>query len=134
MIVSTHRKPSRSTPEPLVAPIAKNECWTLNFVLCELFGGHPIRALVVVDEFTHECPVVGVNFQYPSWQVVKTLSTAVAVHGKPKRLRMSNERAFKAPDLDLWAFTEAIDLEFISSLHPRDGNVIQSLVETFRRG
>ena len=83
------KKSSRSAPEPLVAPIAKNECWTLNFVTCELFGGHAIRALLVVDQFTRECPVVGINFQYPSWQVVKTLSAAVAVHGKPRRLRLS---------------------------------------------
>jgi len=132
--MSTHRKSSRSAAQPLVAPIARNECWTLNFVLCELFGGHPIRVLTVVDEFTRECPVIGVNFQYPSWQVVKTLGAAVAIHGRPQRLRVANERAFKAPDLDLWAFTESIDLEFISTLHPQDSAVIQALNESFRKG
>jgi len=101
--------------------------------MCELFGGNPIRTLTVVDEFTRECPVIGINFQYPSWQVVKTLSAAVSIHGRPQRLRVANERAFKAPDLDLWAFTESIDLEFISTLHPQDSAVIQALNETFRK-
>lgn len=132
--MNSQRKSSRSAAQPLVAPIARTECWTLNFVMCELFGGHPLRALTVVDEFTHECPVIGVKFQYPSWQVVKTLSATVAQHGKPQRLRVANERAFKAPDLDLWAFTEGIELEFISLLHPQDSLVIQSLNEAFRKG
>lgn len=134
MIVNSQRKSSRSAPQPLVAPIARNECWTLSFVNCELFGGHPIRALTVVDQFTRECPVIGINFQYPSWQVVKTLSAAVKTHGRPQRLRVANERAFKAPDLDLWAFTESIGLEFISALHPHDAEVSQALNESFRKG
>ena len=72
------RRPSESRP---------NECWSMDFVSDQLFDGHQIRILTIVDNFTRVSPFIGVDFRYKGVDVVRSLEEAVRQYGMPKRIQ-----------------------------------------------
>lgn len=91
---------------------AKNDCWCMDFVADQLFTGERRRALTILDIFTRQSPQIGVGLCYKSIDVVKSLEKAIKVHVKPKAIRVDHGPEFIAKELDLWAYSHGVILDF----------------------
>jgi putative transposase len=111
----------------------KNECWSMDFVSDQLYSGHRIRFLTIVDNFTRESPGVGVGVSCKGTDVVRFLETAIQEHGQPEVIKVDNGPEFISKELDLWAYGRGIKLDFSRPGKPTDNAFIESFNSRFRQ-
>ena len=99
---------------------APNECWSMDFLSDQLFDGHKIRVLSIVDNFTRVSPALDVRTSYRGADVVETLDRIAATYGRPQRIRLDNGPEFISKDLDLWAYQHDVVLDFSRPGKPTD--------------
>ena len=108
---------------PATAP---HECWSMDFLSDQLFDGRKIRILSIVDNFTRLSPALDVRFSYRGSDVVETLERIAITHGRPKRIRVDQGPEFISKDLDLWAWTHGVVLDFSRPGKPTDNAFAES--------
>lgn len=101
-------------------PGQANETWAMDFVHDQLATGRKIRVLTVVDTFSRYAPVLDPRFSYRAEDVVATLEQACATLGYPKTMRVDQGSEFVSRDLDLWAYTKGVTLDFSRPGKPTD--------------
>ena len=111
---------------------AVNETWAMDFVHDQLVTGRKLRVLTVVDTFSRFSPVIDARFSYKGEDVVRTLEQACRVFGYPKSIRADNGPEFISRDLDLWAYTKNVTLDFSRPGKPTDNAFIESFNGKFR--
>jgi putative transposase len=112
--------------------IAKNECWSMDFMSDQLFDGHRIRLLTIVDNHTRESLAIHVSQRIRGYEVVQVLERVVARHGKPQTIRVDNGPEFISKDVDLWAYWNHVKLDFSRPGKPTDNAYIESFNARFR--
>lgn len=117
--------------KPVIA--AKNDCWSMDFVSDSLFSGKKIRVLTIVDNFTRESPAIELDHCLKGSDVVRTLEQAVKRHGKPKVIKVDNGPEFISKELDLWAYSNQVTLDFSRPGKPTDNAFIESFNSRFRQ-
>ena len=118
----------------LRTPITKtHEVWSMDFVADNLYNGQRLRILTIVDAFSKVSPAIGVGFQYKALDVVNTLDTAIKKHGCPKMIRVDNGPEFVSKELDLWAYSHGVTLDFSRPGKPTDNAFIESFNSRFRQ-
>lgn len=132
----------RKTPRRRIAAKLRNDrkpvqrthdTWAMDFMADNLYNGQRLRFLTVVDVFSKVCPAIGVGFQYPATDVVQTLDGAARTYGYPKNIRVDNGPEFISKELDLWAFTHGITLDFSRPGKPTDNAFIESFNSRVRQ-
>lgn len=103
------------------------------FMHDELFDGRRLRVLTIVDNFSRVSPGIGVKTRYQATDVVETLAVATAEHGMPKRIRVDNGPEFVSKELDLWAYTHGVTLDFSRPGKPTDNAFIESFNSRLRQ-
>lgn len=129
------RKKRRRAKVVRVAPapcVARNECWSIDFVSDSLGDGRRFRALTVIDNFTRVCPVIQVAGSMPSSSVVEALDQAIAAHGRPSIIRIDNGPEFTSRVFDSWAYARRIELDYITPGKPTENGFIESFNGKFR--
>ncbi len=124
--VSARRRSHR--PEVFSA----NDCWSMDFVHDNLFDGRRIRVLNIVDNYTKYSPAIGVKHSYRGTDVVETLDLAVERLGSPKRIQCDNGTEFVSKEVDLWAYSRGIELDFSRPGKPTDNAIVESFNGKFR--
>ena len=109
-----------------------NDVWAMDFVHDQLATGRKIRVLTVVDTFSRFSPVLDPRFSYRGEDVVQTLEMTCAVVGYPKTIRVDQGSEFISRDLDLWAYTNGVTLDFSRPGKPTDNAFIESFNGKFR--
>jgi putative transposase len=109
-----------------------NETWAMDFVHDQLATGNKIRVLTVVDIFSRYAPVLDPRFSYRAEDVVATLDRTCAVVGYPKTIRVDQGTEFVSRDLDLWAYTKGVTLDFSRPGKPTDNAFIEAFNGRFR--
>ena len=109
-----------------------NETWAMDFVHDQLATGRNIRVLAVVDTFSHYVPVLDPRFSYRGEDVVRTLESVCARTGYPKTIRVDLGSEFISRDLDLWAYTHGVTLDFSRPGEPTDNAFIEAFIGRFR--
>ena len=104
----------------------------MDFVHDQLATGRKIRVLTVVDTFSRFSPVLDPRFSYRGEDVVQTLEATCAVVGSPKTIRVDQGSEFISPDLDLWAYTRGVTLDFSRPGKPTDNAYIEAFNGRFR--
>jgi putative transposase len=112
---------------------ATNDCWAMDFMADQLFNGQRIRVLTIVDIFSKISPAIGVGFSYKGHDVVGTLEAAIKEYGCPRRIRVDNGPEFVSRDLDLWAYTNGVILDFSRPGKPTDNAYIEGFNSRFRQ-
>lgn len=107
-------------------PHHPNDVWAMDFMADNLFNGQRLRLLTIVDACSRICPFIGVNFHYKAVDVVEALDQATKRYGYPRTIRVDNGPEFVSKELDLWAYTHQVQLDFSRPGKPTDNAFIES--------
>lgn len=99
----------------------------------QLFNGHRIRALTIVDNWSRECMAIHVDRSIKGEQVVDTMNQIATQQGrKPQRIQVDNGSEFISKALDRWAYEQGVVLDFSRPGKPTDNPFIESFNGSFR--
>jgi putative transposase len=116
-----------------VVATARNDCWSMDFMADQLFTGTKIRLLTVVDNYTRLSPAIGIGYSYKACDVVFTLEEAVLNYGKPKVIKVDNGPEFISKELDMWAYSKGVRLDYSRPGKPTDNAFIESFNSSVRQ-
>jgi len=120
------RKVAAKLREDRKAPTAPNQVWAMDFLSDQLFDGSKIRILAIVDAFSRLSPAIDVRQRYRGSDVVDTLERVTAIYGAPKTIRVDNGPEFISRDMDLWAWSNGVTLDFSRPGKPTDNAYVES--------
>ena len=83
-----HRKRKRLARverQPVLAPQAPNQRWSMDFQHDLLATGQRFRTLNIVDDFSRECPAIEVDTSLPGVRVVRVLDRLAEIRGFRRR-------------------------------------------------
>jgi putative transposase len=120
----------RGNPAPVVSTM--NERWSLDFVHDTLASGRRIRALTIVDDFTHESPAIEVDTSLSGERVTRVLDEVGRVRGFPKIIVMDNGPELTSLAMLRWAADRGIQLHHIAPGKPTQNAFIESFNGKFR--
>ena len=125
------KKPRRrhvSGKNRIERPVAttRNETWSMDFMSDELFDGHRIRLLTIVDDFTRECLAIAVDQRLTGGRVAEVLDRICASRGRPQRIRVDNGAEFTSKRLDQWAYLNGVQLDCSRRGKPTDNGLIEA--------
>ena len=112
--------------------VRPNDVWAMDFVHDQLATGKKIRVLTVVDTFSRYVPVLDPRFSYRAEDVVRALEHVCPKIGYPKTIRVDQGSEFVSRDLDLWAYTRGVTLDFSRPGKPTDNAYIEAFNGRFR--
>lgn len=125
-VSAVHRQP----PKRLAR--RPNDAWSMDFVADQLVDRRRLRLLTVVDVCTRECLAIDVGRALRSEDVVRILAKLAAVRGTPRRIFCDNGSEFQSRLVDLWAYTQKVQLEFSRPGKPTDNAHIESFNGSLR--
>lgn len=126
-----HVSAVRREAKPTVKSV--NECWSMDFVHDQLYSGHKIRVLTIVDIFSRECLALHVGQHLTGSGVVEVLNRLIQQRGVPKSIRVDNGTEFTSKILDQWAYWNKVNLDFSRPAKPTDNAFIESFNGRFRQ-
>ncbi len=90
-----------------------------------------IRVLTVVHTFSRYSPSLDPRFSYRGEDVVQVLEKICAQVGYPTTIRVDQGTEFVSRDLDLWAYTRGVTLDFSRPGKPTDNAFIEAFKYLF---
>jgi putative transposase len=130
------RRPKKKLPArprvPLAPSTKPNKFWSMDFVSDALTTHQRFRCLNIVDDCTKECLAIHVARSIRSKNVVEVLEAIAKERGYPEAIRCDNGPELIALDLDIWAFTHNVKLQFIEPGKPTQNAYIESFNGKFR--
>lgn len=115
-----------------VQPCRPGDAWTMDFVADELSKGAKFRILTVVDVFTRQALAVEAGVRLKGEHVVEVLNCLVARHGAPKYVFVDNGSEFTGRIMDLWAYHNAVRLDFSRPGKPTDNRFVETFNGSLR--
>ena len=109
----------------LPAPERPNERWSMDFVTDNLVTGRRFRALVIVDDYSRECPVIEVDTSLGGARVVSVLERLAEIRGLSEVITIDNGPEFAGKVLGEWAYHRGVKLNFIRPGKPTDNGLIE---------
>ena len=133
----THRRRTKQRvptrpKQPLHAPAVLNRTWAIDFMHDRLYDGRPFRTFNVLDEGNREVLAIEVSTSLPSRRITDVLDQLVAVHGRPRALRLDNGPEFLAQPLADWCRAQQILLGHIQPGKPNQNAYIERFNRTYR--
>jgi putative transposase len=114
----------------------KNElyqCFSMDFVSDALFNGRKFRCLTIVDNYSRQCLAIRVGVSLKGIDVVNALEEIKNIQGIiPKRLQTDNGSEFKSLEMDLWAYSNKITMDFSRPGKPTGNPYVESFNGSFR--
>lgn len=109
-----------------------NERWSMDFATDSLVTGRHFRALVIVDDYSRECPVIEVDTSLGGHRVVAVLDRLAETRGLPQVITVDNGPEFAGKALDEWAYRKGVKLNFIHAGKPIENAYAESFIGRFR--
>jgi putative transposase len=104
----------------------------MDFVADQLSDGRKIRTLTIVDLFTRECLGIEVGFSLRAEHVVAAMNRLKYDRGLPERITTDNGSEFAGAQMDLWAYTNHVRMDFSRRGKPTDNAIVESFNGRFR--
>ncbi len=117
--------------EPLLQPLAANECWSIDFMSDSLMEGSKVRVPNVIDDYNRQYLGFDIGRSLPAPRVTRALDDFIDYHGKPKRIRIDNGPEYTSHHLQLWAQVKQIELQFIQPGKPTQNSYIERFNRTY---
>jgi putative transposase len=128
-----HRRVACMKREIKPAALARNECWSMDFVSDQLFDDRRLRVLVILENYTRECLALDANARIRGIDVVTALERITSLAGFPKRIKVDNGPEFISKDLDRWAYWNKVELDFSRPGRPSDNALVEAFNSRFRQ-
>jgi len=116
----------------LPAPARSNERWSMDFVTDSVVTGRRFRALVIVDDYSRECPAIEVDTSLGGRRVVQVLERLSETRGLPEVITIDNGPEFAGKVLDEWAYCRGVKLNFIRPGKPIENAYAESFIGRLR--
>ena len=116
----------------LTIPERPNERWSMDFVTDSIVTGRRFRALVIVDDYSRECPVIEVDTSLGGVRVVSVLERLAETRGLPEVITIDNGPEFAGKALDEWAYRRGVKLNFIRPGKPIENAYAESFIGRLR--
>jgi putative transposase len=116
----------------LPVPLKPNERWSMDFVTDSIVTGRRFRALVIVDDYSRECPSIEVDTSLGGRRVVAVLDRLGEMRGLPEVITIDNGPEFASKALDEWACRRGVRLNFIRPGKPIENAFAESFIGRFR--
>jgi len=128
LIVRTTQRKKRAQRQrvPQGSAVRRNQKWSMDFVAQRLADGRWMRVLTVVDQFTRECLALFADASLNGEKVADVLDRIVADRGAPQSITVDNGTEFASKAVDLWAYQNAVHLDFIRPGRPVENGYIES--------
>lgn len=137
MKLNIRRRAKKRLPErikqPLMAPTASNQVWSIDFMLDRLTDGRKFRLLNIIDDFNRESLAIEVDTSLPSLRVIRVLDRLVTQRGKPANIRCDNGPEFISHKLEQWCNSKKITIQFIQPGKPTQNAYIERKNGSLRR-
>jgi putative transposase len=116
----------------LPTPLRPNERWSMDFVTDNIVTGRRFRALVIVDDYSRECPIIEVDTSLGGRRVVGVLEKLADIRGLPEVITIDNGPEFAGRVLDEWAYRKGVKLNFIRPGKPIENAYAESFIGRLR--
>jgi len=128
LIVRTRQRKKRAQRQriPQGSAVRRNQKWSMDFVAQRLADGRWMRVLTIVDQFTRECLALFADASLSGEKVAIVLEKIVADRGAPQSITVDNGTEFASKAVDLWAYQNAVYLDFIRPGRPVENGYIES--------
>jgi len=128
LIVRTKRRKERAQRQRVASgpAVRPDQRWSMDFVAQRLADGRWIRVLTVVDQFTRECLSLCADASLNGEKVAEELDKIVERRGAPQSITVDNGTEFASKAMELWAYTNAVHLDFIRPGKPVENGYIES--------
>jgi putative transposase len=128
LLVGQRSPPKRAAVArvPAPTPTRPDERWSIDFVRNTTAEGRPFRVWTLVDDYTHESPLLVVDRSLPARRVVEALDALLLVRGASTTIVCDNGPEFVSLALDQWASGRGIRLAFIRPGRPVENCFIES--------
>jgi putative transposase len=120
------RKRAIGTRAPMVAPLAPNERWSLDFVSDQFADGRRLRILAVVDDCTRECLALVADTSLSGRRVARELDALAARRGRPGTIVSDNGTEFTSNAILRWADEMPVNWHYIAPGKPIQNAFIES--------
>jgi putative transposase len=90
------------------------------------------RALVIVDDYSRECPVIEVDTSLGGHRVVGVLEKLADLRGLSEVITIDNGPEFAGKVLDEWASRRGVKLNFIRPGKPIENAFVESFIGRLR--
>lgn len=104
----------------------------MDFVTDSIVTGRRFRALVIVDDYSRECPAIEVDTSLGGYRVVQVLERLTEIRGLPEVITMDNGPEFAGRTLDEWAYRMGVKLNFIRPGKPIENAYAESFISRLR--
>jgi len=111
---------------PLENANAVNQRWSMDFVYDQLAGGKRYRVLTLIDLYNRECLALHAGFSLKGTDVVEVLSSLKVASRKPQVITVDNGSEFISKELEIWAYSNNVLLDFIRPGKPTENGYIES--------
>jgi putative transposase len=118
--------------DPLLQPLAANECWSMDFMSDSLMDGSKVRVLNVIDDYNRQYLGFDIGRSLPAPRVTRALDEIIDFHGKPNRIRVDNGSEYTSHHMPLWTKERGIELQFIQPGKPTQNSYIERFNRTYR--
>jgi len=110
----------------LPPPTRPGQRWSMDYMGDSLANGRTFRTFNVVDDFSRECLAIEVDFSLPAKRIIRVLERLLELHGAPEVIVLDNGPEFSGRELDSWAYSQGIRLNFIRPGKPVENAYIES--------
>jgi putative transposase len=118
--------------QPLPAPVAANQVWSVDFMTDALSCGRRFRTLNIVDDYTRECLAIAVDTSLGGGRVVRVLDELRQRRGLPRQIRSDNGPEFVSRAVDQWAYAQGLRWHTIQPGRPMENGYVESFNGRFR--
>ncbi len=115
-----------------VAASSMNERWSLDFVHDTLSSKRRVRALTIVDDFTHESLAIEVDTALSGERVSRVLDAIAAARGYPATIVLDNGPELTSLTMLRWPSERRVRLHHIAPGKPTQNAFIESFNGKFR--
>jgi putative transposase len=122
----------REKPEPLSVPTEINQVWSMDFMHDQLQDGKSFRLFNLIDDFNREALAIEIDLSLPSARVIIALKQVITWRGKPAVIRCDNEPEYVSVQIQDWAKTRGIRLEYIQPGQPQQNAYVERVNQTVR--
>jgi len=107
-------------------PTHRNHVWSYDFMADRAHDGRPIKILMILDEYTRQCPAIVVERQLNSDDVLHCLTDLFITYGPPEHIRSDNGPEFTAKAVRAWMGHIGVKTLFIEPNSPWENGYNES--------